>query len=384
MIVAPKTSASTLQQLCPIAMFPDNCDFTSFNADESCCPSTVALDAQYRFTETEGNDVNDHCCVDDMNASPFIVRFAGVESRGADTAFRFQLSRKAVTSYIDLDGNAANRSCSNMALDDFGIAIYKDLDVKYVAFNGSVALWKIVRTGANPDAIWVNIAPKLAGSAITRQQPLDVLIVVAGAVTDLCPASKYMRAKNTCEISLHGTDPTGWCCPHGLTRTAPPPDECCVDDLDHSPYRLTLDGSVVSADSTEYTFRVSTTEVECVTDSHARDTGACDKHSIQSSKLAIFDKVSVQSVTVNGAAASFSTEPATSYSKWLKIEHSDVYYADFQEGAPMTIKVVVAGTVRELCPAQAAFGTQKPVCEFSLHGLQSRTQCCPHGVSFSA
>lgn len=56
------------------------------------------------------------------------------------------------------------------------------------------------------------------------------------------------------------------------------------------------------------------------------------------------------------------------------------FHADFED-APMKLQVKVAGTVHELCPGQAQFGTHLPTCEFALHGRQSLAQCCPHGIS---
>jgi hypothetical protein len=72
-------------------------------------------------------------------------------------------------------------------------------------------------------------------SMMTCLSPAQV--TVRGSVEDLCPAVSFMHSRNACEYAMHGHDGDFQCCPHGVTRPQGPPDECCVDDLQKTPYR---------------------------------------------------------------------------------------------------------------------------------------------------
>jgi len=42
---------------------------------------------------------------------------------------------------------------------------------------------------------------------------------------------------NACEYSLSGRNGKFQCCPHGITKPQMPPYNCCIDNLDETPYR---------------------------------------------------------------------------------------------------------------------------------------------------
>lgn len=46
------------------------------------------------------------------------------------------------------------------------------------------------------------------------------------------------------------------CCPHGITLPQGPPDQCCVDDIEKTPYRIEYLKHVPSPDSTLFYFGV--------------------------------------------------------------------------------------------------------------------------------
>ena len=58
-----------------------------------------------------------------------------------------------------------------------------------------------------------------------------------------------MQTQDVCEYTLHGRDGDYQCCPHGVTPPQGPPEQCCVDDLPKSPYRLDFARALRSAAS---------------------------------------------------------------------------------------------------------------------------------------
>lgn len=123
-----------------------------------------------------------------------------------------------------------------------------NLLVKYVLFNNTSYDW-----WASPNALnsskWVSIAVHSTLTDLSPVTPIDLVITVRGAVDQLCPAVGFMQTQDVCEYALHGRDGDYQCCPHGVTPPQGPPEQCCVDDLPKSPYRLDFARALRSAAS---------------------------------------------------------------------------------------------------------------------------------------
>lgn len=387
--------ASSLSELCPQGRWPGNCDFIAYNSDKTCCPESSAIDVQLKKNTLPNTGPEDLCCIDDPASAPYDLKFVGKEKRGVDTAFHFQLQRVDV-SYdpaTDFDGANGNRTCDAMSLEDITVNIFGNLTVKYVAFNNTQINWRLGKEGAwcenagdPPESKAITMRVYLGADQIVKSFPYDVHIVVEGETEELCPAAGYMYSRNTCEYSMTGVDPSptgGDCCPHGLTTPQVEPPPCCIDNPNKSPYKMHYVDYNISASSTHttYDFSVVASPVTDNCDCDGSEPGICDRHSINSITMAIYDHVSVTEVLVDGVPATFNITDNTQYSKWLQIDNLNAYYPDFEDGMPLSITIKVMDVVRELCPAQAAFGTQLPTCEYAIHGFQAAQECCPHAVT---
>lgn len=86
-------------------------------------------------------------------------------------------------------------------------------------------------------------------------------------------------SKNACEYVLHGRDDKQQCCPHSVTRKQGPPDECCVDDMQRTPYRLRYLHHDLKNEETTYTFDIKITNPD-QTEYDGAETANCDKMSL--------------------------------------------------------------------------------------------------------
>ena len=129
-----------------------------------------------------------------------------------------------------------------------------NLLVKYVLFNSSSVDWWMSPNANNSN--WVSIGVHQPLSDFNSAAPIDLVITVRGAVSELCPAVLFMDTPQVCEYALHGRDGDYQCCPHGITPPASPPEQCCVDDLNKSPYRMNYISHTPSPQSTDYLFQV--------------------------------------------------------------------------------------------------------------------------------
>jgi hypothetical protein len=132
-----------------------------------------------------------------------------------------------------------------------------NLLLKSVQFNGSAVsdFWTEAQ-GVRPGAQWLYIPVFKQYSDLSDGYPIDVVITVRGTVPELCPANDFLHSGVACEFVFHGKDDMSQCCPHGATRRAGPYDDCCVDDIEKSPYRVQYLASDIKANTTTYEFQV--------------------------------------------------------------------------------------------------------------------------------
>lgn len=149
-----------------------------------------------------------------------------------------------------------------------------NLLVKYVLFNNTSYDWWLSYN--TPNSNWVSIALHSHLSDFIPDVPIDLVITVRGNQDELCPAPLFMYTNNTCEYALHGRDGDYQCCPHGITPPAPPPDQCCVDDLTRTPYRLDFVRAQPTNASTKYLFAVSVVTPPD-TDHDGEEAAVCDQ-----------------------------------------------------------------------------------------------------------
>jgi hypothetical protein len=79
---------------------------------------------------------------------------------------------------------------------------------------------------------------------------------------------------------MHGIDfwanHSSQCCPHGITKPQGPPEDCCVDDLDKSPYRMNYIDSKITVKNTVMDFNLAVVPVSNV-DFDKTEPAICDK-----------------------------------------------------------------------------------------------------------
>ena len=105
-------------------------------------------------------------------------------------------------------------------------------------FNGTEVDWWESPNADNSN--WLSIGLYKTLSEFDATFAYDFVVTVRGTVVDLCPATVFMQDEYACEYSLSGRDGDFQCCPHGITPPQGPPNECCIDDLDESPYRWVI------------------------------------------------------------------------------------------------------------------------------------------------
>ncbi|GIL85699.1 hypothetical protein Vretimale_13191 [Volvox reticuliferus] len=403
--------------LCPQGRFPGSCDIISYDASETCCTERSALPYDMVFPKPPPPPVNmtetgtsprpaatppappppspppptpppppdgwDLCCIDDVPNSPYILTYQGSKQTGSDTAYLFQIGiRQVVASDYDVDGPQLG-DCSQMNLRDVGVAIYGDLIVKSVLFNGSVVDYTLTPQAVTRNSSWLYIGIYRSLDTFKLNVLLDLIITVRGQVPSLCPANDILQSSTACEWTMHGKDGLTHCCPHGITRRAGPFDDCCIDDQGKAPYRLDYLGADVSLDRTEQYFGIS---VVPVTDDVAdnMDEASCDHMTLDSAQIAIYKGVEVLQVKWEDRVMDFNITPATGLSKWLYVNSINAFINDFSPSLSLRLTIILGGAVRELCPAGWLFGADDTtVCEYALHGSQSNNTCCPHGTTIA-
>ncbi|KAG2490586.1 hypothetical protein HYH03_010980 [Edaphochlamys debaryana] len=399
--------------LCPVSRYPGACDVISYDESKTCCSERAALPYSMFFPSppsppgggiTPTNqapplaetyrppppppsppppppDGWSFCCVDDLPKSPYNLKYQGFRQTGSDTAYLFQLVvRKLNTSYPDFDGPEGG-DCGQMNLRDLGVAIYDNLLIKSVQFNGTVMDYWTEAQGSLPDAKWVYINLFKDLSDFDEEVPIDYVVTVRGKVDALCPANEFLHSPAACEFALHGKDEDTHCCPHGATRRGGPVDECCVDDLEKAPYRIDYVKSVLSEPASTYDFFVKVVNVTGV-DFDLEEPARCNHMTLDYAQIQIYKQVEVVQVMWEERIMSFNTTPATDYSDWLNVNGINRFINDFDPNMPVRLKITVKGFVRELCPAGWLLDAGGAVmCEYVLHGTQGDHSCCPHGVT---
>ncbi|EFJ53177.1 hypothetical protein VOLCADRAFT_102797 [Volvox carteri f. nagariensis] len=422
-ITTPSEGYNNPVDLCPQGRYPDACDIISYDASETCCVERSALPYAMFFPAppsppgTVGPVLNapppkplkltppsppqtgpsfppatpsppppppdgfDLCCVDDVPQSPYVLTYLGSRPTGSDTAYLFQIMVRnvAIIDY-DVDGPQYG-DCAQMNLRDLGIAIYGDLMVKSVLFNGTVVDYTLQPQGTTRNASWLSIGLYRSLDSFRMDVLLDLVITVRGQVPSLCPANDILHSATACEWSMHGKDGLTQCCPHGITRRAGPFDDCCVDDLGKAPYRMQYLGANVALNQTEQYFGVSVTPVTGE-DNDNTESIVCDHMTLDSAQIAIYKNVEVLQVKWEDSSLDFNITPATRVSNWLFVNNINRFVNSFDATAPSKLTVVTRGAVRELCPAGWQLGADDAtVCEYTFHGAQSNNTCCPHGVT---
>jgi hypothetical protein len=186
-----------------------------------------------------------------------------------------------------------------------------------------------------------------------------------------------MYTSNACEYVFHGREAKQQCCPHGITRPAAPINQCCVDDLPITPYRLQYIDHVPTTASTTYTFGIQIVAVSDW-DNDGTITTLCNMMSLDYAQLQICacllpaslalalrstltkcscpacradSGVNVSQVTFQGRILPFNYTTDTSYAKWLNILDINQFYADFNANDTYTLEVVFDVSVYHLqCP----------------------------------
>ncbi|KAG2439400.1 hypothetical protein HXX76_004757 [Chlamydomonas incerta] len=420
-IVTPATGYNYPSDLCPQSRYPGSCDVISYDESKTCCAERAALPYELFFPNnlppgSVGPDVKapppsplppappsppppsppppppsppppppdgwSFCCIDDLPKSPYNLKFMGSRTTGSDTAYSFQLVvRKLNYSYPDFDGPEKG-NCAQMNLRDMGVAIYDNLLVKSVQFNGSVVpnYWTEPQ-GVRPDANWLYIPVMKDFADFQEETPIDFVVTVRGLIPSLCPANEFLHSPNACEFAMHGKDEDTHCCPHGATKKGGPYDDCCVDDIEKAPYRMEYYKNTPTEASTTYDFAIKVVNVTGI-DYDLEEEALCDHMTLDYAQIQIYKNVEVVQVQWEDRIMAFNTTPATDYSKWLNINGINRFINDFDPNRPTKFKVTVKGYVNELCPAGWLLDAGgKVICEYALHGTQSDHSCCPHDIT---
>lgn len=437
-VFAPADDYERTGDLCPNSRFPDACDAIAYNKEETCCTERAALPRSLFFPDPPpppGSGVQpgttapppspalsaspapspspetsspspepsvdppsppspvppspappqpppdgyDVCCIDDLPQAPYNLKYNGWKATGSDTAYLFQLIvRKVDPLYPDFDGPEVGH-CSQMSLYDLGISIYDNLLVKEVLFDGMN--YDYYTQPSAVDSKWVYLDLRRQLSDFEDGVPVDVVIIVRGRVDSLCPANDFLHSTAACEFAMHGKDNTTQCCPHGATKRGPPPDDCCVDDIEKSPYRMQFLRSNTLTNETSFDFAVKVVNVTGP-DFDLEEPALCDHMTLDYAQIQIYKNIEVLEVTWEGRVMDFNTTVATDYSKWLNINGINRFVSDFDPSVPARFLITVASYVRELCPAGWLFDAGgATICEYALHGTQGLHTCCPHHIT---
>ncbi|GFH06330.1 predicted protein [Haematococcus lacustris] len=311
-----------------------------------------------------------------------ITNNTGTTQTGSDTAFNYHLVLLPMNTTLPDSDGPENGTCSTMDLRDLEVSIYNHLAVKSVMVNGSLFDW--TATQNSPDSVWLTLPLSLTSSDFSPLTPLDVVIVVRGKVDTLCPASEFLMSSNACEYAMHGQDGPQACCPHSVTfKSTPPPSDCCQDDLQLTPYRVRYITHMPSRTATTYFFDLTVVPTPAGVDTDGTEVEVCTTMTLDWAQIHLYSSLVVTSVTWDGRVLPFNTTPATSTSQWLNIHNVNRYFSDFDSHNPVSLAVTFQGWINEPCPAQPSFNSQQITCEYALHGHQSTTSCCPHGLTTS-
>lgn len=188
---------------------------------------------------------------------------------------------------------------------------------------------------------------------------------------------------NACEYAFHGRDADAntQCCPHGITRKQGPPEDCCMDDLPKTPYRVEYVASGFGETTTEMDFQLRVVNVSGI-DTDLLEPAVCDKMSLDYAQIQLYKHVVVEKVMWGTRQMSFNVTSSTDYSNWLNINNIDRFITDFDPADPVKFTLTLRGFVREPCPGTMIFETSAaPVCQYVLHGRQSAYTCCPLGFT---
>ncbi|PNH06258.1 hypothetical protein TSOC_007379, partial [Tetrabaena socialis] len=390
--------------LCPNSRFPGSCDVISYDESKTCCAERAALPYEMFFPNTLPPASNEPTSAGTRPPPspspptppppsppspprpiapllPSPESCDGFKQTGSDTAYLFQLVvRKIDFAYPDFDG-PEDGDCSGMNLRDLGVAIYDNLLIKSVQFNGTLQDYWVEKQGVKPDAQWVYINTFRNLDDFQESNPIDFVITVRGKVDSLCPANEFLHSDNACEFTMHGKDGDQHCCPHGATKRGGPYDDCCVDDIEKAPYRVDYIKTVLTPNTTAYDFAIRVVNVTG-TDFDLDEPAACDHMTLDYASIQIYKNVQVVQVMWEERIMSFNTTPATDYSNWLNINGINRFVTDFDPNMPTKFKVTVRGSVRELCPAGWIFDAGgATICEYALHGIQGNHTCCPHDIT---
>lgn len=158
----------------------------------------------------------------------------------------------------------------------------------------------------------------------------------------------------------------------------PPPkiDYCCVDSLQESPFGLSYAGvrPTTYVSETAFTFFVTYTKPVAASE--------CSSMLLQSIAISIDAKNDVKQVLYNNLPIGWTVKPNTPNSTWVTIDVSPFLLTYIDPSNPIDLAIIVRGVSETLCPASRLVG-RPSACEFALHGadIQSRSSCCPHGIT---
>ena len=150
-----------------------------------------------------------------------------------------------------------------------------NLLVKNVQFNGSAEDWFTQPSAVDPRSKWVYIDLFKTLEDFDPEVPVDVVITVRGKVDALCPANEFLHSSAACEFAMHGKYADTQCCPHGATKRQGPPDDCCVDDIEKSPYRMEVLRTNIKDNSTVFDLDIKVVNVTAK-DFDAEELAMCD------------------------------------------------------------------------------------------------------------
>lgn len=159
-----------------------------------------------------------------------------------------------------------------------------NLLVKEVQFDGQIYPWHTEPSAV--DSKWVYLDLFKQYGDFEDGVAYDVVIVVRGKVDSLCPANDFLHSSAACEFTMHGRDNMTQCCPHGATRRGPPPDDCCVDDIDKAPYRMEYLRTNSLPLSTSFDFAIRVVNVSG-TDFDLEEKALCDSMTLDYAQIQI-------------------------------------------------------------------------------------------------
>lgn len=97
-------------------------------------------------------------------------------------------------------------------------------------------------------------------------------------------APAMCSSPNACEYAFHGRNELTQCCPHGITKKQGPPEDCCMDDLEKTPYRVEYVASAFGEESTAMDFQLRVVNVSGI-DYDLYEPAVCDKMSLDYAQI---------------------------------------------------------------------------------------------------